>query len=576
MGLPTDCPADCGFAAWRWTQRWFGDCVCSGRDAASFTLGAASVLAWGVAELPQILANFRNGSSEGVSFAFVATWLTGDALNLIGCAVSPSLPTQMYTALVYTSTTVVLIAQHVAYGRRGEGDAIEKKKTKRDASPLEARLLDAEHETSLSVAPTRTREGTRDGSREEGFLFDETHDVEALFPATNTRESEDGGFVSDTEEAFARGSRPIRRAPNDMHTARDAPLKRQSVEARSLSSARTFVSGSWSVSETRRRSSSVGLARPSIGETVRAANGGGGGSRSERIRARRRSEERRGSFSSSATSAALAAALGVAACVAAVISVSVTVSSYAERSGTSGTSLRGGGSVPEPHAMDRVAPNDAFRRTGLLSASDAATRGGGDGADGYAHEALVPAPAWVGQALGWTMTLIYLGGRVPQIALNHARGSVEGLSVTMFLLAVTGNATYFASILARSTRWPRVRPNLPWLVDAALCLSMDAVILWQYSRYSRFTGEDSRDRERDGIVHERRDSDDSEPEPEPGETRGANESARRGSEDDGGTRGVASRTRRGSRDGDANGGLRVGYVALSGSEGSETWEGEDA
>ena len=89
MGLPTDCPADCEFAAWRWTQRWFGDCVCTSRDAASFTLGLVSVFAWGVAELLQIVTNFRNGTSEGVSFAFVATWLTGDALNLIGCAVEP-------------------------------------------------------------------------------------------------------------------------------------------------------------------------------------------------------------------------------------------------------------------------------------------------------------------------------------------------------------------------------------------------------------------------------------------------------------------------------------------------------
>ena len=110
MGLPTDCPADCGFAAWRWTQRWFGDCVCTSRDAASFTLGLVSVFAWGVAELPQIVTNFRNGTSEGVSFAFVATWLTGDALNLIGCAVSPTLPTQLYTAMLYAESARVLVA----------------------------------------------------------------------------------------------------------------------------------------------------------------------------------------------------------------------------------------------------------------------------------------------------------------------------------------------------------------------------------------------------------------------------------------------------------------------------------
>ena len=80
------------------------------------------------------------------------------------------------------------------------------------------------------------------------------------------------------------------------------------------------------------------------------------------------------------------------------------------------------------------------------------------------------------------MTAIYLSGRVPQIARNHARGSVEGLSVSMFVLAVVGNATYLGSILARSTRWVTVAPNMPWIVDAGMCLVMDAVILAQSAR----------------------------------------------------------------------------------------------
>ena len=179
MGLPTDCPADCEFAAWRWTQRWFGDCVCTSRDAASFTLGLVSVFAWGVAELPQIVTNFRNGTSEGVSFAFVATWLTGDALNLIGCAVSPTLPTQLYTAIVYTSTTVVLIAQHVAYGRRGEA-------AKRRAEDFAAANEDASEDASLAARlleypvpdepPRSTTTTTPRGSRRE-FLDVETTGV---------------------------------------------------------------------------------------------------------------------------------------------------------------------------------------------------------------------------------------------------------------------------------------------------------------------------------------------------------------------------------------------------------------
>ena len=36
---------------------------------------------------------------------------------------------------------------------------------------------------------------------------------------------------------------------------------------------------------------------------------------------------------------------------------------------------------------------------------------------------LVRAPTWLGPALGWTMTAIYLSGRVPQIVRNHARAA---------------------------------------------------------------------------------------------------------------------------------------------------------
>ena len=122
----TACPDTCD--SWDFAARYFGDCVCSRRDALSFVLGCVSIVAWGVAELPQIVANWRNRSSEGVSLAFIATWLTGDAFNLVGCAVSPTLPTQLYTAMLYTSTTVVLIAQHLHYNNR-RSDAATKRET---------------------------------------------------------------------------------------------------------------------------------------------------------------------------------------------------------------------------------------------------------------------------------------------------------------------------------------------------------------------------------------------------------------------------------------------------------------
>ena len=229
MGLPTDCPADCEFAAWRWTQRWFGDCVCTSRDAASFTLGLVSVFAWGVAELPQIVTNFRNGTSEGVSFAFVATWLTGDALNLIGCAVSPTLPTQLYTAIVYTSTTVVLIAQHVAYGRRGE--AAKRRAEDFAAANEGAAETPASRRVSSSIPSPTSR---------------------CLCRRRRRRHVDRAGNFWTWRRPVC-SSRP-KRTPCGSGPATTASRCKAAFEgtnARSLSSARTFVSGSWTSNASR-------------------------------------------------------------------------------------------------------------------------------------------------------------------------------------------------------------------------------------------------------------------------------------------------------------------------------------
>jgi hypothetical protein len=127
-------------------------------------------------------------------------------------------------------------------------------------------------------------------------------------------------------------------------------------------------------------------------------------------------------------------------------------------------------------------------RGGVAAASGHLSRKLLESSSEFIRAPLVKAPGWVGPFLGWTMTAIYLSGRVPQIMRNHTRGSVEGLSVSMFVLAVVGNATYLGSILARSLEWARIHPNLPWIVDAAMCLVMDAVILGQSAWYGGCCG----------------------------------------------------------------------------------------
>ncbi|THU72639.1 hypothetical protein C4D60_Mb04t14320 [Musa balbisiana] len=99
-----------------WIKRYFNDCVCSPSDELSFGLGMISLLCWGIAEIPQIITNYHSKSGHGVSLAFLLTWVIGDIFNLVGCLLEPvTLPTQLYTALLYTATTVVLVLQTLYY-----------------------------------------------------------------------------------------------------------------------------------------------------------------------------------------------------------------------------------------------------------------------------------------------------------------------------------------------------------------------------------------------------------------------------------------------------------------------------
>ncbi|KAL4567280.1 hypothetical protein LXL04_022859 [Taraxacum kok-saghyz] len=57
--------------------RYFNDCLRNVNDDISFGLGIISLVCWGVAEIPQIITNFRSKSSHGVSLIFLLTWIAG-------------------------------------------------------------------------------------------------------------------------------------------------------------------------------------------------------------------------------------------------------------------------------------------------------------------------------------------------------------------------------------------------------------------------------------------------------------------------------------------------------------------
>jgi hypothetical protein len=44
---------------------------------ASITLGVISVIVWMIAEIPQLITNYREKSAHGLSVTFLLTWIIG-------------------------------------------------------------------------------------------------------------------------------------------------------------------------------------------------------------------------------------------------------------------------------------------------------------------------------------------------------------------------------------------------------------------------------------------------------------------------------------------------------------------
>ncbi|KAI3722538.1 hypothetical protein L2E82_33577 [Cichorium intybus] len=343
-----------------WVDKYFKDCLCNVKDEISFGLGIISLVCWGVAEIPQIITNFRTKSSHGVSLIFLLTWIAGDIFNLVGCLLEPAtLPTQYYTALLYTTSTVILVLQSLYY------DHIY--------TWLKFRKADAAGGPELEEAKKPLR-STITSSQSHAIRASPSHRRDYYFMSARS---------------LAGSSTPPNRTY--MWTTRSGPPSAMAADNDDSSEDESSFELPKTASKPRPIPRSVGY----------------------------------GSF--------LATSLNL------------------------------------PSHTKGLVQVYAYRR--LLQ------EGGGS------H------PVY-GQWLGWMMAAIYMGGRIPQIALNIKRGSVEGLNPLMFIFALIANATYVGSILTRSTEWEKIKANMPWLLDAAVCVALDAFIIMQYVYYKYFMKRD--------------------------------------------------------------------------------------
>jgi len=97
-------------------ERYFHDCIYNGREMTGFAFGLCSIACWMVAQLPQLIANYRRQSADALSPFFLSQWLLGDTANLVGAVLSGDQPeTVILTAQYFICMDCVLLIQYLYY-----------------------------------------------------------------------------------------------------------------------------------------------------------------------------------------------------------------------------------------------------------------------------------------------------------------------------------------------------------------------------------------------------------------------------------------------------------------------------
>lgn len=98
-----------------WMYDYFGDCIHDFQDAVSFALGMVSLVCWVIVAWPQMYETYQKKSGDSISVSFLLLWGVGDAANIAGCILTDQLPTQLYVAIWYAISIVILLAQIYYY-----------------------------------------------------------------------------------------------------------------------------------------------------------------------------------------------------------------------------------------------------------------------------------------------------------------------------------------------------------------------------------------------------------------------------------------------------------------------------
>ncbi|KRY60575.1 tRNA-dihydrouridine(20) synthase [NAD(P)+]-like [Trichinella britovi] len=104
-----------------WIYEYFGECVETDMQLASFWIGIISLIMWFFPLFPQLYTNYKRGHcNDALSVYFLLLWFLGDSLNLTGAVLTKQLPTQIFVAIYYVFQDLIILIQYFYYKMKNE------------------------------------------------------------------------------------------------------------------------------------------------------------------------------------------------------------------------------------------------------------------------------------------------------------------------------------------------------------------------------------------------------------------------------------------------------------------------
>ncbi|PSN64049.1 vacuolar membrane PQ loop repeat protein [Corynespora cassiicola Philippines] len=124
-------------------------------EALSGVFGSISLASWIFLLVPQLVENYKQGSAEGISLAFLTVWFIGDITNLAGAIWAGLVPTVIALAVYFCFADLILISQCVYYNVKNSRKS--RKASTRTVESVEQPLLGRRDSSSYGLPGSQRR-----------------------------------------------------------------------------------------------------------------------------------------------------------------------------------------------------------------------------------------------------------------------------------------------------------------------------------------------------------------------------------------------------------------------------------